>query len=277
MTKVKWAISSQIFDRPGLPKITTALDVEGIEYFDAKYIHSERKYETVPFDPDEDCVVVYGPIQFVRENLRFFPGAFGFKENVSTSSYMSSLNNDYFFNKDAIWLPFGSILSRKTQLNCIFGDRIFIRPDSGYKTFTGFSFDIQREIEFELQFIKETTNLADNAMCLLASEKKIDAEYRLVIANKKVIAGSQYSWENRMDVRIDVDPIAWEFAEKIANEQWQLDHAYVVDIFVSDGVATIGEFNSFSSSGLYNCDRSIIVKEISKLAWDLHSDIMGFK
>jgi hypothetical protein len=41
---------------------------------------------------------------------------------------------------------------------------------------------------------------------------------------------------------------------------------YVVDIFLGEDGPKIGEFNSFASAGLYNCDMNKIVKEVSALA-----------
>jgi hypothetical protein len=74
-------------------------------------------------------------------------------------------------------------------------------------------------------------------MCLVAKGKSILGEYR-----------------------IDVHHEAWSMAKY----ECQLDVAYTVDIFLGENGPRIGEFNSFSSSGLYNCDLDIIVNEISK-------------
>jgi hypothetical protein len=137
MKQVKWAISTAAFEnRPGLPKLENALRAANIEYKQCAYING--KYEQVPYDTN-DCVVLYGPIQFVRANSKgFTPGAFGFKNQTYTSFYMTQLPNNLFFNHDAIFLPFGLIAEKKDQLKTLYGDHLFIRPDSGFKTFTGF-------------------------------------------------------------------------------------------------------------------------------------------
>jgi hypothetical protein len=267
----KWAISTEIFEKPGYPKLRSALDKAGIEYFHSDFNQNTRQYVDIPYETD-DCVIMYGPIQFIRtKNKGFIPGAFGFKKDTDTSYYMNQIPLKYFFNSDAIYLPFGMIQSRKYMLQDMFGEHIFIRPDSGFKSFTGFDVKI-KDLDFELSSLKQTKNPFPNEMCLVSRAKKIHGEYRLIVCDKKIITGSQYRWDGKMDIRIDVHSDAWAFAEKIvANADWQLDTCYTVDVFLGDDGPRIGEFNSFASSGLYNCDMDAIVEAVSLAAlaeWD---------
>jgi hypothetical protein len=266
LKKVKWAISTKIFESPGSPSLKRSLEKAGIEYFHSDYDENTRQYADIQYGVDE-CVVMYGPIRFVREkNKGFLPGAFGFKKDTDTSYYMSQLPRSHFFNSDAIYMPFGMISERKYMLQDIFGDKIFIRPDSGFKSFTGFSVAI-KDLDFELSSLKQTKNPGAHEMCLIARAKPIHAEYRIVVCEGKIVTGSQYRWDNKMDIRIDVHSDAWSFAESaVAAAQWQLDTCYVVDIFLSDDGPKIGEFNSFASAGLYNCDTDAIVDAVSKAA-----------
>ena len=267
MTKVKWAISTEIFEKPGFPKITDALERSGLEYFNSKFDHETCEYEDVPFDPSKDCVVVYGPIKFARTKDRgFLPGSYSFNDNVNTRQYMSNLPKELFFNSDAIYLPFGQIVSSKALLSKLFGDRIFIRPDSGYKSFTGFDVSID-DIEDEISARKQTEHVLPDEFCIIAKGKPILAEYRMVICENQVITGSQYRWDGKMGVRIDVHHGCWDFAQTIAqHKKWQPDTCYTLDIFLGESGPLIGEINSFSCSGLYNCDMDKIVQAVSKTA-----------
>lgn len=265
--KPKWAISTEIFRKPGLPRLDLALQLAGIEYFESEFDQETRQYADIPYGTDE-CVVLYGPIQFVRKKDKgYLPGAFGFKKDTDTSYYMSQLPRELFFNDDAIYLPFGMISERKDTLRDLFSDHIFIRPDSGFKSFTGFGVKM-KDLDFELSSLKQTKNPGSHEMCLIARSKPINAEYRIVVCEKQVITGSQYRWDGRMDVRIDVHNNAWSFAQdKVANQPWQLDTCYVVDIFLDENMnPKIGEFNSFASAGLYNCDVDRIVEAASSAA-----------
>jgi hypothetical protein len=266
MKTVKWAISTEIFKQPGRPQLSDALNRAGVEYFESEYDSSTRKYADIPYDTSE-CVVMYGPIRFVREkNKGFLPGAFGFKNDTNTSHYMSQLPPDLFFNNDAMYLPYGMIAKKKDMLADIYGDHLFIRPDSGFKSFTGFDVKL-KDLEFELSALKQTKNPGDHEMCLIARAKPIHAEYRIVVCENQIVTGSQYRWDGRMDVRIDVHHDAWSFAQTaVAEAAWQLDTCYVVDIFLSDSGPKIGEFNSFASSGLYQCDTDAIVDAVSRAA-----------
>jgi len=263
MKQVKWAISTEIFRKPGFPQIDDALKRNNIEFFHSDFDHTKRTYTDIPYSTDE-CVVMYGPIKFIRtKNKGFVPGPFGFKSDTNTSHYMSQLPSEWFFNEDAIWLPWGSILKKKNVLVDIFDKHLFIRPDSGFKTFTGFHVHVD-DLDTEILSRNQTDNIDPYEMCLVAKGKSILGEYRMVVCDGKVITGSQYRWDDKLDVRIDVHHEAWSMAEKVAKHEWQLDVAYTVDIFLGENGPRIGEFNSFSSSGLYNCDLDIIVNEISK-------------
>lgn len=267
----KWGISTEIFRKPGFPRIDSALQKQNIEFFESEYSYSTNSYDPLPYHINE-CIVLYGPIKFVRQNAKgFIPGAFGFKSDTNCSHYMSNIKTEHFFNSDAIWLPFGSIFEKKELLQDFFGDNIFIRPDSGFKSFTGFSININ-DLETELHATKQLKNPGNQDLCLISKKKPILGEYRFVICDKKVVTGSQYRWDNKLDIRIDVHHECWEYAEKVAAFDWQLDLCYVVDIFLSEDGPKIGEFNSFASSGLYNCDMDKIVEAVNKAAikeWEI--------
>jgi hypothetical protein len=268
MKTVKWAISTDIFEKPGRPSLKKALEQAGIEYFHSDYSSEKREYADIPYETDE-CVVLYGPIQFIRrKNKGYIPGAFGFKSDTNTSYYMSQIPNKHFFNNDAVYLPWGSISQRKEQIRSLFGDHIFIRPDSGFKSFTGFDVTIEN-LDSELSALQQTKHPSVHEMCLVAKSKPIHAEYRIVVCDRKIVTGSQYRWDGKADIRIDVHSDAWNFAESVvAKAEWQLDTCYVVDVFLGDDGPKIGEFNSFASSGLYNCDVHAIVEAVSKAALD---------
>ncbi len=271
MGQVKWAISSEAFEKPGYPKITDALERSGTEFFNAKFNITDRTYEKIPYKISE-CVVLYGPIKFVKMNMGCIPGGFGFKDVMNTSYYMSLYPRDLFFNDRAIYLPFGMIQSSSALLKNMFGENIFIRPDSGFKSFTGFTTTI-KNLPHEISTRKQISNVGDQEMCLISSAKDIEGEFRFVIADGEVITGSQYRWDNVLDIRIDVRHDCWTFAEKIAKlnydpfTKYDLDRVYTVDVFLAPFRGpTIGEFNSFASAGLYNCDMDKVVEAVNRVA-----------
>jgi hypothetical protein len=106
-------------------------------------------------------------------------------------------------------------------------------------------------------------------ICVVAKPRSIEAEFRFVIADRQVVAGSQYRWEDRLDVRLDVLPICRELAQEVAQREWQADRCYTCDVALLDGrsKARIVELNTFSSSGLYACDTEAVVDAVSRAAW----------
>src|SRR5690606_18531743 len=107
------------------------------------------------------------------------------------------------------------------------GDRIFIRPDSGAKPFTGFDV-AYRDVDDELKALKAVTGLTDSMMLYVCPFKEIQAEFRFFIVNRKVIDGSYYSYEQ--DEAVPIPAGAWALAERIAEHPWQIDIAYSCDV-----------------------------------------------
>jgi hypothetical protein len=102
---------------------------------------------------------------------------------------------------------------------------------------------------------------------LIASPQEIVREWRVVIARGRFIAASQYKSEGchselpgcPQDVRTYVDGL-------LAEVQYRPDPIYMMDLCLSGNNLYLLELNSFSCSGLYQCDSSAVVKEVKGLA-----------
>ena len=91
--------------------------------------------------PEDACVISHGDIELVtriRQERRWTPGAFCTVENFTCSHY-ACWYGEYLLNRDYIMLPFGELDRCKEFLFDSVGrdDRIFVRPDSPLKLFTG--------------------------------------------------------------------------------------------------------------------------------------------
>jgi hypothetical protein len=143
---------------------------------------------------------------------------------------------------------------------------IFIRPNSGAKTFTG---QIIKKEELDkdiLAFSNYAAKPIDQILSVVYSPKCIESEYRFVIVDRKVVTGSQYIRNGKTYYSKKYSVESEELAFKIAQEEWQPDISYTLDICKSNGEYYLLEVNSFSCSGLYKCDVEKIVKEISRVA-----------
>jgi hypothetical protein len=259
-------------ENTGFPTLAEAARELGHRVYQTKYI---------PFSTEPDpriaiefwagsCVVTYGTVQFCKQIEKSYgrwwtPGMY-FNANVKSWSKFAVYLGEYLLNDDYIILPYGEAIRRLTTTVGL-GARAFIKPESGMKEFTGQVVDRKTILE-----MSPHSPISSETLCVLALEKDIKAEFRYVICDKKVVTGSEYRWDNVLDVRRDTHPIADAMAEKVAKAGWQADTVYVCDVaLVGDDEAKIIELNAFSSSGLYACDTYKIVDAVSKAAAREHS------
>ena len=222
---------------------------------------------------DEDCVVFYGSLNLARQLQRekpWVPGPICNFTNMCCKTYYSHWGK-YLFNQNYIMLPILEIKRRREEIFKQFGidDTIFIRPDSGAKTFSGQTVSLEfLDKEFDL-FGNYAGKPIDEIIAIISSPKVINKEWRIVVVDKKVRAYSQYKKDGKLDISREWDDDtyhAWHYAYAIAKEEWQPDIAYTVDICKSNGEYSMLEANSFSCSGLYYCDPNPIVNSVSKVA-----------
>lgn len=188
---------------------------------------------------------------------------YGLGPSVLRSYYTSYTPNEWFLNQEATLTTWGMFRRNYEAFFSHFeGNEIFIRPDSGNKTFTGrvmSCFDFFNEADIQEQM----SNVRPETIIWISSVKPIDSEYRFWISNKKVIASTEYSWSNKK-IENKIPDCAFTVANIVANYKWQLDRIYVVDIALSNSVPYVVEFNSFSCSGLYECDSETLFRVVSE-------------
>lgn len=269
--KPKWLIQEDIFSE-NLSPFIEKLNKKSIEYHIAKYIPFSDELNT-PFD-DEDCIITLGSLNLAKQVCRtkkWIPGVFCDFQNFRCLTYFPFygkylLNNKYFF------LNLLELKRRKDEILSFFDGQFFIRPDRGDKPFTGHvvaehSFD--SDINFLLNY-----NQVDNVV-MVAETVNIDKEYRFIVSNNKVITGSQYKIDGKLDlIEVSDGPVV-EYANSILNNDWQPDPAFVIDICEVEGKFYLLELNSFSCSGIYAANQDIIIDEISKLAVKEWQEIRG--
>ncbi len=268
--KVKWLIEDYEHDS-SLQPIMDEVEKQGMDLEVVKY----EPWESGTFDqyPSEDCVVFYGTLQLARQLQRqksWVPGVYCNFKHLCCKHYFSYWG-EYLFNNDYIMLPMMEILRRREEIFKQFGvdDMIFIRPDSGAKCFTGQTVPLEwLDKEFDL-FGNYAGKPLDEILAVISSPKVIDKEWRCVVVDKKVIAYSQYKKDGKLDITAEwSDDMydAWHYAQQIADEDWQPDRIYTLDICKSNGEYSLIEVNSFSCSGLYLCSPEAVVREVSKVA-----------
>lgn len=267
--KSKWLLDDYMIQTSYHGDIRLVLASMGFEYHVEKYVPFSESSATIPYKNDE-CVVIYGSISFVRQqmkNHRFTPGGYLPEKSMESLGYMPFMEKpELMANYNHVFTTFKDLINRKEFFYDIFNtNKIFIRPNSGFKTFTGLPIHSD-EFDFEIRSLQQLKQVADDVLILVSNCKKIAEEYRFFIVNREVITGSQYKLNDELNVKTGYSQEAYDVAVQMAKNSWQPDIAYACDVGIVNGEPKIIELNSFSSSGFYACDIPIIISAIDQVA-----------
>lgn len=190
--------------------------------------------------------------------------------DIHCNEYYPKINSLHLLNWRYIILPYGELIRQKNSIFIYMEtDKVFIRPNSGFKQFTGYTVPSRswdHEIKSLIMFPEEYV--------LIAPERDIKREWRLVIGNRPentpyVITGSQYIEDGQIienpDDKLPIE--VKEFAEHIMEyaNLYSNYPAFIMDICESDNELQVLELNSFTSAGLYGCNLDLVVSHIPKL------------
>jgi hypothetical protein len=227
-------------------------------------------YEVVKYPEDIGSVaskVLRGSVDFIRESRRIDENYlidWGV-ENFSCSKYYHLFGaHCLLLNYDAVWMPWGYFKLHGDLLFDRFGcDKLFIRPDSGRKIFTGTTIGKKwffKEAEI-IEGLPSTNGLNDGTMILVAKAKNIEKEARFLLGPTGVVSSS---WYNGEGTQREMDVMA-EFALE-AYYPYQFGPFMTVDMcYLKDEVMpNVVEVNSFESAGLYDMDMEKVVNAVEQ-------------
>lgn len=270
---VGWVIDEIAFARSyetGFPTMDEAARQAGHEVHLARWVRGSDRPADIPLGPG--CVISYGSHQFVSQIKRHYgsiwtPCAYHRTDQLSYSIFSAHIG-DVLLNDDFVLMPWSEIARRMPLWS---GPR-FVKPDAVTKAFTG---QVVRDTQ-ELSSIRQIDHPTDDLLCVVATPKAIDGEFRFVIVNGEVITGSEYRWDGVLDIRSDVHPLCLDMAKEVAKRPWQADDVYVCDVALTEidgkSAARVIEMNCFSTSGLYACDTRRIVAAVSEAAKAEHGN-----
>jgi len=276
--KVIW-ILEDIFgyeeDGGSLQRMIDAIKEEG---HDAKVISYELTAKKVDMDnfSNDDCIIFRGSLGETRQIQRTRPWVPGTIANFPHFhfAYWGAYWGKYLMNQEYAMMPYGEFLRRKDWVFENFGTegRIFVRPDDGFKSFSGHVVD-----EDFINTAKDPLNVVPSKIMFISKVQTITEEYRFVVVKNQVVAVSKYMSNNELDLEEGAPEAAWELAREIAQEEWQPDLAYTLDIAKSDSYDDFRllEVNSFSAADIYACDPKPVVKAISEVAIEEWRSIYG--
>jgi hypothetical protein len=268
---VGWLFETDVFDE-GISRLVDEVKRQGMEAHIASYLNnqpgvSEASY--LDLFPPHSCVVFYGSLNFakqVRREATWLPAPYDEGPAHRCVTYYPPLG-EHLLAQDYTMLPYGELRRMKKKLYKRHGlsETLFIRPDSGNKIFTG-------QLVYAESFEKSLDRMGfyevpSSELVVVSEPRVIKAEWRFVVADHRVIAGSQYRRNNEKEVSPIVDDRAWELAEKVAAEGFQPDRVWTMDICRSGADHYyLLEIGCFSCAGLYACEAEPIVREVSRIA-----------
>jgi ATP-grasp domain, R2K clade family 3 len=163
------------------------------------------------------------------------------------------ISKDFFF-QDAYHL--GESFDRLEQKK---DGKLFIRPTKGNKVFSGNVFD-KETFKNEFEFFTKNKNESPYTLCMVASPKHIEREWRVIYAGGKYCGASQYMVRGEIDVKADVPPKVIKFAEEITKKDYfQNIFDFVIDIGETDDTKEnpqlgLIEINGLETASFYAAD-----------------------
>ncbi len=219
------------------------------------------------------CVIVHADIDTVcrvEEDKLWTPGTFGTIANYFCSNYYAHLGS-FLLNNDYIMLPFAELPRCHEFLFRALGNngRLFVRPDSPLKIFSGLTIG-KESLEQDFEFMG-FYDFPKESLIVVSSPKKIVAEWRFLIANGKVVTGSQYVDHGEQVALAAIDPNALRLAQEVVTIGYEPDPVWILGICkTAEGDYRVLEIGGFSFASLYGCDKDKVVKAVSEVAIALH-------
>jgi hypothetical protein len=140
---------------------------------------------------------------------------------------------------------------------------VFVRPDSPLKPFAG---RIVRRDQITLAALDHGFYYDDEALpVVVAPVRSMGKEWRYVVADRRVVAGSAYSALDRSALADNPKGEAWEFASDVAARLESPERVYVLDICEADAQLRLLELNPFSGADLYACRCEDVVAAVSQV------------
>lgn len=191
----------------------------------------------------------------VRREGRWHPGAFCDADAFRCSAW---------YPRAERWLLHRSWLATTARALVEGGspsDPFFVRPDSPLKPFSGrvLTRDALSLSALDHGFYYDDADLP----VIVCPVVRVDAEWRFVVVQGQVVAGSAYVADGRQAVGGPVPDEVLAFARDVVAGLEPPEVVYVLDVCASEGRLRLLELNPFSGADLYACDPGAVVDAVS--------------
>lgn len=260
---IKFAIEQDVF-KENIEDLQQVIESNECQCINLKYKPFSNKQELI-IDNNDENVIFLGSLnlgRYIKKNTRW--KIWCDLPKFECSHYYSYLGK-HLINNKYIMMPLKEVLRQKDMIGDLLSEdgQIFIRPSSGFKTFTGNLLNIAH-IETEISSLICCEQDYEN-LVILTSPKIIIKEWRFFIIDNVAVAASQYHQDGKFKTSPNVPDYVWDYAKSLSKE-WKPESAYVIDIGLTSGQSLgLVEINSLSCSGMYDCNKKDIIANLVKL------------
>jgi ATP-grasp domain, R2K clade family 3 len=214
-----------------------------------------------------DCVIFVGSWPLWRHIQLHWPGwtpgGWCNTDRLDCAAYYAQFDGFLLNRRHAIMTGVEAI-SKQAELFEQFGDddQVFVRPTGCLKVFNGRCVE---SVSFASALAPSRYD--PNTTVLVAQPRRIEREWRFVVANHRPIAASQYHDAGTRCIRQGCPREVWSFVEAVLSKStWQPDEIFILDVCEADDQLHVLELNGFSCAGLYDCKLAPIVAAAAELA-----------
>ena len=259
--RVVWICEAEIFGDDGNDIVATAARALGSEVRPWRDDYWER--ESWP-RLDERVVLFRGALDNAKE-LPWSPGSLCSTERFHCSAYYPRAE-PWLLQRPWRRTTVAELCAAQEEIAEEFrANELFVRPDSPLKPFAGrvVAMDTLTPETLDCGFYHDD----DSLPVIVAPRRQVEAEWRFVVVEGAVVAGSAYQADGRR-AAASVTPAdaPWRFAEEIAEGLEPPEAVYVLDVCRAERAFWLLELNPFSGADLYGCDGAAVVRAVEQWA-----------
>ena len=269
MSEPTWVLESEVF-ADGHAGLRAAIRARGgriVDWRDSWLRGGATARGGVPPSLGEGAVVFHGSLANaarVGEELGWTPGGFYVPGAFRCSRYYPSA---------APWLAqrawttstVRELVADARSVAARVGarERLFVRPDSPLKPFSGRVLGVgaidRPALDYGFYYDEDTLPV------IVAAPLELGREFRFVVVDRTVVAGAAYLPDGRRADASSVDPGARRLAAEVAASLPPPAPAYVLDVCARGDDYRLLELNPFGGADLYGCAPEAIVAAIARL------------
>lgn len=242
----------------------------GMEVIPGRYVPFRQEFDP-SFLPVDRPVLFYGSVSTVRCFARLAaptvrPFAWFDFEAMSCRGYYSRWGA-HLLQEDYAFYPFAELRRLRDRLYERHGEegRLFIRPDANDKSFTGEV--VTRERFATWHGLHQEGGVAPDVLCVVARPAHIEAEYRLVMCDRRVVSASLYRQGSEAAMQEGCPEEIRDFAERVAaSTEWQPVPIYCLDVAQTPAGPRVVEIGEVNCSDLYRCDLRVVAGAMARVA-----------